>query len=147
MFIIVDSIGLAIAERLAAEGAKVVISSRKEANVVNAVSLLKSKGLNGIHGIKCHVGSAEDRAKLFQTAIDTFGGVDILVSNAAVNPVVGSVLDCPEEAWDKIFDINLKSAYLLAKEAVPLIKERNGGSIVFVSSYAGLNPFPVSFPP
>lgn len=52
---------------------------------------------------------------------------------------------CDEEVWDKIFDINVKAAYLLAKEAVPLIRQRGGGSIVFVSSIAGFQPFKVSF--
>ena len=51
---------------------------------------------------------------------------------------------CEEQVWDKIFDINVKSAYLLAKEAVPLIRKRGGGSIVFVSSIAGFQPFKVS---
>lgn len=137
-------IGYSIVERLAAEGAKVIISSRKEENVEKAIDQLKSKGFNDVRGVKCHVASAEDRRALLQTAVDQFGGVDILVSNAAVNPTVGSVLDCPEEAWDKIFEVNVKAAYLLAKEFAPVISERESGSIVFVSSYAGMNPFPVS---
>lgn len=136
-------IGYAIVERLASEGAKVVVSSRKESNVNKAIEQLKSKGLYDVYGVKCHVADASDRKNLLKTAIDRFGGVDILISNAAVNPVMGSVLDCPEEAWDKIFDINVKAAYLLAKEFTPTIEERPSGSIIFVSSIAGINPFPV----
>lgn len=52
-------------------------------------------------------------------------------------------MDCSEEVWDKIFDINVKASFLLAKEAAPLIRERGGGSIVFISSLAGFNPFKV----
>lgn len=137
------SIGYSIAERLASEGAKVVISSRKENNVNKAIAQLKDKGLTDVRGVKCHVAVAEDRRNLLKTAVDNFGGVDILVSNAAVNPTVGSVLDCPEEAWDKIFEVNVKAAYLLAKEFAPVISDRSCGSIVFVSSYAGMSPFPV----
>lgn len=136
-------IGYSIAERLASEGAKVVISSRKEANVQKAVAQLNDKGLTNVCGVKCHVAIAEDRKNLIKTALNNFGGVDILVSNAAVNPTVGSVLDCPEEAWDKIFDVNVKSSFLLAKEFVPEIEKRENGSLIFISSIAGINPFPV----
>lgn len=57
----------------------------------------------------------------------------------------GGVLDCSEDVWDKIFDINVKAAFLLAKQAAPLITERGGGSIVFISSLAGYSPFKVRF--
>lgn len=136
-----DGIGFAIAKSLAENGASVVVSSRREKNVSEAVKKLQSEGHSKVTGIVCHVGNANDRKKLFEEAVTKFGGVDILVSNAAVNPAVGPVLDCEEEIWDKIFDINVKSAYLLAKEAVPLIRKRGGGSIVFVSSIAGFQPF------
>jgi len=138
-----DGIGLAIARSFAENGANVVVSSRKQTNVTKAVELLKSEGHKGVTGVVCHVANAEDRKKLFQEAVDKFGGVDILVSNAAVNPTVGNVLDCDERAWDKIFEINVKCAFLLAKEAAPLIKKRGGGSIIFVSSIAGFQPFKI----
>lgn len=115
-----------------------MISSRKASNVEKALKYLTGKGLN-VHGIQCHVGSGEDRKKLFRTTIEKYGGLDILVSNAAVNPHFGKSLDCSESAWDKIFDINVKSSFLLAKEAVPLLRERGGGNIIFVASIAGYN--------
>lgn len=77
---------------------------------------------------------------VFKT-IKKFGGIDIVVSNAAVNPQAGPVLETDVAAWDKIFDINVKCAFMLAKETVPYIRKRGGGSIVFVSSIAGLQPF------
>lgn len=135
-----EGIGLAIAKRLGAEGGKVVVSSRKQANVDEAVKLLKDQG-STVHGVACHVGSASDRKKLFDETVERFGGLDILVSNAAVNPEVGQVLEASEQAWDKIFDINVKSSFLLAKEAKPLIAERGGGAMVFVSSIGGYQPF------
>lgn len=122
-----------------------MISSRKESNVQKALDLLKNKGLTNVAGVKCHVANADDRQALYKTALDKFGKIDILVSNAAVNPTVGSVLDCSEESWDKIFEVNVKAAYLLAKEVTPILKKQSSGSIVFMSSYAGLNPFPVRF--
>lgn len=137
------SIGFAIAQRFASEGAKVVISSRKPENVANAVNKLKSAGHSNVIGVKCHVSNANDRKQLYDAAIKNFGKIDILVSNAAVNPTVGSVLDCSEEAWDKIFDVNVKSSFLLAKEVTPYLRKQSNGSIIFMSSYGGVNPFPV----
>ena len=88
-----------------------------------AVTKLKSEGLN-VDGVVCHVGKQEDRTQLLQKTVDKFGGLDILVSNAAVNPYFGTMLDCPEEAWDKIFDINVKVSFLLFKECVPLMQAK-----------------------
>ncbi|CAG9761817.1 unnamed protein product [Ceutorhynchus assimilis] len=134
-----DGIGFAIAQRLAREGAKVIVSSRKEKNVAEATKKLTSEGLN-VSGLVCHVGKKEDRQKLFEEA-KKLGGLDILVSNAAVNPEVGFVLDCPESSWDKIFDTNVKASFMLAKEALPLLRESKAGRIIFVSSIAGFQPF------
>ncbi|XP_046396518.1 dehydrogenase/reductase SDR family member 4 [Ischnura elegans] len=135
-----DGIGFAIAKRLADEGASVVVSSRKEKNVQEAVKKLSQEGLS-VDGVVCHVSKAEDRARLFNKAVDKFGGIDILVSNAAVNPTTGPVLEIDESSWDKIFDVNVKAAYLLSKEALPFIRKRGGGSIIYVSSIAGFQPF------
>ncbi|KAG8291929.1 hypothetical protein J6590_049841 [Homalodisca vitripennis] len=140
-----DGIGFAIAKRLGAEGANVVVSSRKEKNVSEAVKKLKDAGYN-VAGTVCHVAKADDRRRLLDTAVEHYGGIDILVSNAAVNPTVGPVLDCAEEAWDKIFEVNVKSAFMLSKEVLPYLKKRNGGSIVYISSIAGFHPLNVSRP-
>ncbi|KAL6440205.1 hypothetical protein ACFW04_003058 [Cataglyphis niger] len=128
-----DGIGLSIAKRLAQEGAKVMISSRKELNVKNAVEELRSEGLQ-VSGVVCHVGKAEDRKNLFEKTKAHFGGLDILISNAALNPAIGHTLDNTEEMWDKIFDINLKSTFLLMKESLPLLKKSLSPSIITISS-------------
>lgn len=133
-----EGIGFAIAQRLAREGAKVIISSRKEKNVNEAVKILTTEGLD-VKGLICHVSKQEDRTKLFEEAAK-HGGLDILVSNAAVNPEVGGVLSTSESSWDKIFDVNVKSSYLLAKEALPLLKQSKAGRIIFISSITGLQP-------
>ncbi|XP_011691526.1 PREDICTED: dehydrogenase/reductase SDR family member 4 [Wasmannia auropunctata] len=135
-----EGIGLSIAKRLAQEGAKVMISSRKESNVKRVVEELKSEGLQ-VAGTVCHVGKAEDRKNLLEKTKADFGGLDILVSNAAVNPIVCPVLDCTEELWDKIFDINVKSTFLLMKESLPLLKCGKSPSIIIVTSIAGYQPF------
>lgn len=134
-----EGIGFGIAENLARHGAHVMLSSRKAANVTAAVEKLQADGLS-VSGTVCHVGKQGDRSNLFQQTVDKFGGLDILVSNAAVNPYFGPILDCPEDAWDKIFEINVKVAFLLFKESVPLLQQRGGGSAVFVSSIGGFQP-------
>lgn len=136
-----EGIGLAIARRLGQDGARVLLSSRKQQNVDRAVQDLRKEGIE-VEGTVCHVGNKEDRQRLIETAVQRFGGVDILVSNAAVNPFAGSILESNEEVWDKILDVNVKATFLLVKLVVPKMQERGGGSIVIVSSVAGFTPFP-----
>ncbi|XP_052232957.1 dehydrogenase/reductase SDR family member 4-like isoform X1 [Dreissena polymorpha] len=133
-------IGFAIAERLASEGACVMVSSRKHQNVDGAVRELKDKGYYHVSGMVCHVANKEHRSRMIEKTVEEFGGIDFLVSNAAVNPIFGPILDSTEEAWDKIFDVNVKSTFFLVKEVVPYMVKRGGGSIVIVSSQGGYTP-------
>ncbi|KAL7637882.1 UNVERIFIED_CONTAM: hypothetical protein RMT77_011494 [Armadillidium vulgare] len=137
-----EGIGYAIAKRLGEEGASIVISSRREKNVSNALTSLKEYGFP-VLGLTCHVSKEEDRKKLINETLEKFGGIDILVSNAAVSPAMGGALQCSESAWDKIFEVNLKNALQITQEVVPHMQKRNGGSIVYVSSIAGFQPFPL----
>lgn len=133
-----DGIGYSIAKRLGEDGASVVISSRKEANVQSALE--KLKGLD-VDGMVCHVGKDEDRKRLIDYTLEKKGGIDILVSNAGINPVMGAFLDTTEEAWKKIMDINVVSAFMMTKEIVPHLEKRGGGAVVYVSSIGGYQPF------
>ncbi|XP_032898971.1 dehydrogenase/reductase SDR family member 4-like [Amblyraja radiata] len=136
-------IGLAAARRLARHGARVLVSSRRQDHVDEAVSGLRAEGLEA-WGIPCHVGRGPDREALVAEAVRLFGGVDILVSNAGVNPHAGGILDCPESAWDKLWEVNVKAAALLVGLVAPHMEKRGGGSIVLVSSVAGYRPsFPI----
>ncbi|XP_066843470.1 dehydrogenase/reductase SDR family member 4-like isoform X1 [Anser cygnoides] len=137
-----DGIGLAVAEALGAAGARVVLSSRRQPRVEAAVGRLRGRGLEAT-GVVCHVGRPQDRQRLVQAALDTYGAIDILVSNAAVNPVMGSALEAEEEAWEKIFQVNVTAAAMLVKLVVPHMERRGGGAIVLVSSLAGYMPFPL----
>ena len=132
-------IGFAIAKKLALEGASVVISSRKEDNVSSAVSELKRDNLSHL-GLTCHVGKEEDRRNLIQQTLDTFGKIDILVSNVAVSPHFGRIVDISEGQIDKIFDVNVKSSFLIAKDCYPHLKASRG-NITFVSSVGAYKPF------
>jgi len=136
-----EGIGLAIAQNLGRHGASVMVSSRKAANVEKAVKQMQEEGLD-VDGMVCHVGKSDDRAALLDSTVKRWGGLDILVSNAAVNPYFGPILGCPEETWDKIFEINVKATFLLFQACVPLFEARGGGSAVFVSSIGGFQPIP-----
>ncbi|XP_036700423.1 dehydrogenase/reductase SDR family member 4 isoform X4 [Balaenoptera musculus] len=136
-----DGIGFAIARRLAQDGAHVVVSSRKQQNVDRAVATLHKEGLS-VTGTVCHVGKGEDRERLVATAVNLHGGVDILVSNAAVIPFFGNLMDVTEEVWDKILDINVKATALMTKAVVPEMEKRGGGSVVIVASVGAYRPFP-----
>uniref|UniRef100_A0A8C8S9H2 Uncharacterized protein n=1 Tax=Pelusios castaneus TaxID=367368 RepID=A0A8C8S9H2_9SAUR len=94
-------IGFAIARRLAQDGAHVVLSSRNQSNVDWAVAELQAQNLS-VSGTVCHVGRAEDRERLVAMALEHHRGIDILVSNAAVNPLVGNMLDATEDVWNKV---------------------------------------------
>ncbi|CAF2891205.1 unnamed protein product [Rotaria sp. Silwood2] len=134
-----DGIGFAIAHRLAREGARVVISSRKQDNVQKAVDALKKEKFD-IYGTVCHVSKSDDRKRLLDETIKKYGKLDILVSNAAISPRVGNILETTESEWEKIFDVNVKSAFFLIKEAIPYLEAQKNSSIVIVSSIAGYSP-------
>ncbi|CAN6341099.1 unnamed protein product [Urochloa humidicola] len=132
-----QGIGLAIAERLGLEGAAVVISSRKQKNVDEAVESLKAKGITVV-GAVCHVSDAQQRKGLIDTAVKNFGHIDILVSNAAANPTVDGILQMKEAVLDKLWDINVKASILLLQDAAPHL--RKGSSVIIISSITGYNP-------
>ncbi|XP_069898313.1 dehydrogenase/reductase SDR family member 2, mitochondrial-like [Dipodomys merriami] len=134
-------IGFAIARRLAQEGAHVVISSRKQQNVDQAVAMLKEEGLS-VTGTMCHVGKAKDREHLVATALEHSGGVDFLVCVAGVNPLVGSTLGSSEQIWDKILEVNVKAPAMLLSQLLPHMENRRGSSVVLVSSMVAYLPIP-----
>lgn len=140
-----EGIGFSIAKRLAQEGAKVVISSRKQANVDKALESLKSENLE-CHGLVCHVNKSDHRSNLINETVKKYGGIDIVVSNAASNPAFGQIFDIDEGSWDKIFDTNVKSAFFLIKEALPYLEQRKGSSVTIISSLGGYTPFPLIAP-
>mgnify|MGYP000101637050 CR=1 FL=1 len=135
-------IGFAIAERLGLEGAAVAICSRKQKNVDEAVNALKAKGVTHVVGFPIHVGTSEAREQLIQATVKHFGRIDVLVSNVALNPVMGPMLDVTTESvWDKIMDVNVKSHFFLVKSALPHMPA--GGNVIIIASYAGYLPNPL----
>ncbi|XP_077626413.1 dehydrogenase/reductase SDR family member 2, mitochondrial-like isoform X2 [Crocuta crocuta] len=134
-----DGIGFAIARRLARDGARVVVSSRKQQNVDRAVAALQGEGLSVV-GTVCHVGKAEDRQRLVATVLEHCGGLDILVCSAGVNPLVGSALGASEQVWDKILDVNVKAPALMLSQLLPHMEKRGKGAVVLVFSISAYMP-------
>src|ERR1700737_1933215 len=116
-------IGRAIAERMAEMGAKVVISSRKADACAEVASMITARGGEAI----AHAASISDKAAL-QALVDRtlaeWGRIDVLVSNAAVNPYYGPLLDITDEAFDKIMASNVRSNLWLCKMVIPQMVER-----------------------
>lgn len=91
-------------------------------NVDEAVRELRQAGIEVV-GCTANVGNKADLKKLVDLAVNSFGKVDVLVSNAAVNPAAGLILDMPDSAIDKILDVNVKSAILLSREVRPHLQK------------------------
>lgn len=134
-------IGEAIALQLGLSGASVVISGRKEAGLIQTKQRLISLGIN-CHYLQSNNGSEADNQALVDFALQTFGGVDILVNNAASNPVFGPVEQTETWAFDKIMSVNLRGPFDLSKMVLPSFKSRGGGVIINISSIGGLRPEP-----
>ena len=132
-------IGESMARGLAEHGAKVVISSRNQEACDEVAEQFKSDGLDAI-GIACHVGKLEAREALLAKTIEAFGGVDILINNAAINPFYGPIHKHEDWVFDKLMEVNVKAPWQLSNMVVPSMKERGGGSIINISSVEGLHP-------
>jgi NAD(P)-dependent dehydrogenase (short-subunit alcohol dehydrogenase family) len=130
-------IGCAIVERMAEHGAKVVVSSRK-ADVCEAVAA----GIRGRGGeaavIPCHIARKEELQKLVDQTTALWGGIDIMVSNAAVNPYLGPAAGASDEVYERVMGANVRSNFWLANMVCPHMAERGGGSFIVISSIGGL---------
>lgn len=131
-------IGLAITRGLAQAGARVVVSSRKADAVQSVVDALRADGHEAA-GVPAHVGRAEDVARLAEATIAAFGGCDIVVNNAAANPVFGPVQETSDDAFDKIMAVNLRGPFQLCRALLPHVA-KGKGSIVNISSIGGVSP-------
>ena len=132
-------IGEAMARGLAEFGAKVVVSSRKQEAVDAVAEAFRADGLEAT-GIAANIGNIEQAHALVDKTVAAYGGLDIIINNAAANPVFGPIQQTEERAFDKIIDVNLKGPFELCKKAYPILKERGGGSIINISSIGGLTP-------
>lgn len=130
-------IGKAIAEALAAHGAKVVVASRKLDACQAVVDGIKANGGDAT-AISCNITNRDDLEKLVRESEAAYGQIDIMVANAAVNPFMGSNLDIPDDAFQKIMTCNVQSNLWLAQMVIPGMQKRKDGAFIIVSSIGGL---------
>ena len=129
-------IGRAIAEIFSREGARVVICGRKPETIDQVAREIGSN----VKAVACHVGRADQIENMVAVTTREFGPVDILVNNAATNISFGPCLEIDETQFDKMIEINLKSAFRLITAVAPAMCERGVGSIINIASIAGLRP-------
>jgi NAD(P)-dependent dehydrogenase (short-subunit alcohol dehydrogenase family) len=132
-------IGFSIAEIFAAAGAKVVISSRKQDALDEMANQLITKGYE-VTGIAYNVGNMEELPALVEKTVAKYGTIDILVNNAASNPVFGPVHETSLEAFDKIMNVNVKAPFELCRLCFPYLRKSAGASVINISSIGGLSP-------
>ena len=126
-------IGKAIAEEMAAAGAKVVVSSRKQDACDAVRDQIKAAGGDAI-SITCNIGNKLEVEHLVKATLEHYGRLDILVCNAAVNPYYGPLAKLGDDAWDKIMVSNVKSSWWFSNLVAPHMLERGSGNIILVSS-------------
>ncbi len=129
-------IGRAIAQTFAREGAFVVICGRKQ----DALDAVAREIGPAARPVACHVGRPEDIRNLVDTTLAELGRIDILINNAATNVAQAPCLETTEAQFDKMIDINLKSAFRLINAVAPGMCERRSGAIVNIASISGIRP-------
>jgi NAD(P)-dependent dehydrogenase (short-subunit alcohol dehydrogenase family) len=130
-------IGRAIAEAMAAFGARVVVSSRKRQACEEVRDEIAKKGGEAIV-VPCNIGDKGELENLVDETKKAFGKIDILVCNAAVNPHFGPSQEIPDAAFDKVMTSNVRSNHWLCQMTIPAMAERGGGAVIIVSSIGGL---------
>ena len=133
--------GAGIARRFAAEGAQVVVN---DLDATGAARVAREIEAAGGRALACpgDVSKDADVARLVNTAIARCGGLDIVVNNAGTTHRNQPMLDVPEELFDRIYQVNVKSLYLTAKHAIPHFRARRSGVFITIASTAGVRPRP-----
>ncbi|GAB3206734.1 SDR family oxidoreductase [Nocardia tengchongensis] len=133
-------IGLGIAQRLVDEGARVVITARKQEALDEAVTTLggPAKAL----AVAGRADDADHQAEVLKRAVETFGSADLLVNNTGINPVYGTMMELSLDAARKIVEVNCLAALSWVQHAYQAWMRDHGGAVVNVSSVAGLKPAP-----
>ena len=136
-------IGRAAAKLFAAEGASVLVVDIDEAGLAAAV---EDSASNRVSYCVADVTQAADNERMFATAAERYGGVDILLANAGIEGSVAPIVDMAEADFDRVMAVNVKGVWLGLKYGIPHLAARGGGSIVITSSVAGLTPTPAIAP-
>ena len=133
-----SGIGRASSLILAREGAKMVVSDIDASGAEETLSLIKERGGDGVF-VHADVSKSNDVQELISRAVSTYGRLDCAYNNAGIEGYMsGRLHEYPEEAWDRLVDINIKGVWLCLKYEIPQMLEQGGGAIVNTASVAGL---------
>ena len=136
-------IGRAIAEQMAVQGAKVVISSRKIEACQEVVDAINARhGAGTAIAVPANISSKDDLQRLVDETNRAFGKIDVLVCNAASNPYYGPMSGVSDDQFRKVLDNNVISNHWLIQMVAPQMIDRKDGSIIIVSSIGGLRGSP-----
>ncbi|MGC4193278.1 MAG: glucose 1-dehydrogenase [Thermomicrobiales bacterium] len=129
-------IGRAAVIRLASGGAKVVVAARRQEAIDAVVAIIREGGGEGT-GVAADVSEEDGARRVVASAVDAFGGVDVLVNSQGIQRY-GTVEETDLALWNEVIRVNLTSQYLMARFAIPAMRQRGGGVIVNVASVQGL---------
>ena len=132
-------IGAAIAMAYAQVGAKVVLSSRKQANLEAVAGQIRESGGEAL-ALAAHTGDMAAIQAMVEKATSQYGGIDVVFNNAATNPHFGPIMTAEESHWDKILDVNVKGYFRVVKACLASLQARGGGKVINMASVAGLEP-------
>jgi NAD(P)-dependent dehydrogenase (short-subunit alcohol dehydrogenase family) len=135
-------IGRSTAEALAREEAQVALVDIKQELLDETVKAIVATGGEAI-GIRADVSKVDDARRIADQTIAAFGGIDVLVNNAAIE-IYGTVVDTPEDEWDRVVAVNLRGVYLMSRFCIPSMVTGGGGSVVHVASVQAFTCLPRS---
>ena len=133
--------GEGIVERFAEEGCKVVVNDLNAETAERVAKAVTAKGGKAA-AVQGDVSKDADWAKIVKFALDTFGGLNIVVNNAGTTHRNQSMVTVTEQDFDRVFNVNVKSIYHSAKHCVPYFRQKGGGVFVNIASTAGVRPRP-----
>ena len=136
-----SGIGRGVARVMASEGARVVALSKTAAHAEETAQTINEAGGQAI-AVAADVSQRDGVERAVATTLETYGQIDSLVNNAAVN-VCSRFLDLADEDWERIFDVNVKGVYLMSQVVLRHMAQRRQGSIVNIASWVGRNPLPL----
>jgi 3-oxoacyl-[acyl-carrier protein] reductase len=140
-----QGLGWAIAERLAGDGASVVIADIDRSSALERAAVLRLRKGETL-AIRVDVSQWPEVQRMVKETVDSFGRIDILVNNAGVLGPYSPVEEYPEDQWDRVIAVNLKGTFLCCKGVLPVMKKQGSGSIVNIASVAGKDGNPSMAP-
>src|SRR5262245_22776117 len=133
-------LGSAIAEGLAAHGARVVLSRRRQEDLDQVAGRLNERHGDVAIAVAAHAGRPDDLRALVERTLERLGRIDILVNNAGTNPYFGPLIDAELGAWDKTFEVNLRGYLVLTQLVYRAWMDEHGGAVLNIASTGGLRP-------